>query len=496
MNSKGFPVVVVVSFLVLVSPSVAKLTQLPDNVDAVTGDSVRLKCFTERKDYPPSWSHIRVGSTQPNDVYLTVRMPGQEAIAGRMTQEYHGRFSVLEDRTTGEYSLQVTNIQAGDAGRYTCTARGGLGQQASAELGVIEPHSSCASNTTEAIGENICNHEPDSIELSCSFRYKGNVLPKVNWVKTDRPDQVVIITEARFTDVSGEAVSKFIVKADTAELHGSSFMCIVSSSNDPEESRLSCTTPVINVLKISNLTVSRTVDKPEEVECNPPPHLTQTGCKWVKRKLEGDMTETVVTNGRLLNLYRPEFESGGIYVCIVECSIRGQPCPVEALTITYEPADPSRGRSSVPHSTSTSIIIIAVVLSVVFTLAITVLGVMLYRKFTPRPSQHSAEELSTPINSSNQSSISSHEVRLTSGPEDIPLTVTGRDGVAVYDMPDSIRLPAQPGDRERRNREAEERALVRMRKNAALRQLSDDAVDGGDVAEGIRGESPEKSKDE
>ena len=115
----------------------AGLTRLPADSLAVTGDTVKIECFTENKDYPPSWSHIRVGSTQPNDVYLTVRPDGQETIVGRMTVEYYERFKVIEDRTTGEYSLQVTNIQPGDAGRYTCSAKGGLGLQASAELGVI-----------------------------------------------------------------------------------------------------------------------------------------------------------------------------------------------------------------------------------------------------------------------------------------------------------------------------------------------------------------------
>ena len=86
------------------------------------------------------------------------------------------------------------------------------------------------------------------------------------------------------------------------------------------------------------------MDHPEEVQCSGLPHLglQETGCKWVKRKLEGDVTDTVVANGSLLNLYRPEFHSGGIYVCIVECNIRGQPCPVEALTITYEPTGANR----------------------------------------------------------------------------------------------------------------------------------------------------------
>ena len=79
------------------------------------------------------------------------------------------------------------------------------------------------------------------------------------------------------------------------------------------------------------------MDQQVEVQCNRLPQLQDTGCKWVKRKLEGDEAETVVAEGPLLNLFRPEFHSGGIYVCIVECNIRGQPCPVEALTIIYEP---------------------------------------------------------------------------------------------------------------------------------------------------------------
>lgn len=115
----------------------ARLTRHPADSYAVTGATVKIECFTENKDYPPSWSHIKVGSTQPNDVYLTMRLAGQETIGGRMTVEYYDRFKVLEDRTTGEYSLEVTNVQLGDAGRYACAARGGLGQLASAELGVI-----------------------------------------------------------------------------------------------------------------------------------------------------------------------------------------------------------------------------------------------------------------------------------------------------------------------------------------------------------------------
>jgi len=150
----------------------------------------------------------------------------------------------------------------------------------------------------------------------------------------------------------------------------------------------------------------------------------------------------------------------------------------------------------VTHSTSTSTVIIAVVSSVVFTLAFTVLGVMLYRKCNSRRSEPNAEGTSIPLNSSSQSSSISHEGRQASEPEDRPLTVTEtEDGIAV-DMPDSLRLVTQQGDRERRNREVEEKALARMRKNAAaMRQLADDAVDGGDVAEGIR-RLPERSKDQ
>lgn len=90
-------------------------------------------------------------------------------------------------------------------------------------------------------------------------------------------------------------------------------------------------------LEITNLTETRRVSEPEEVQCDPPPHLAEMGCKWVKRRLGEEGKETLATKGRLLNLYRPEFDSG-TYVCIVECNIRGHPCPVEALTITYEPA--------------------------------------------------------------------------------------------------------------------------------------------------------------
>ena len=70
----------------------------------------------------------------------------------------------------------------------------------------------------------------------------------MNWVKTDRPGQVVRIAEAQITDDPGEAASKFVVKADTDDLNGTSFTCIVSSPSVAEESQLRCTTPVINVL--------------------------------------------------------------------------------------------------------------------------------------------------------------------------------------------------------------------------------------------------------
>ena len=101
----------------------------PKDTAVIAGQDVRFNCSSDyfKKVW---WRKSPVGSITADDIYM-----GYGGLVG--VYRSGGRHSVDADDVTGNYNLLIRNVQRGDAGRYVCVDKSGLGTIGGAELIVL-----------------------------------------------------------------------------------------------------------------------------------------------------------------------------------------------------------------------------------------------------------------------------------------------------------------------------------------------------------------------
>lgn len=345
------------------------LTVKPSNIESLIGQRVQLHCSTS-EPYYVLWDHASVRSSSRNYIFYS----------GVLILPYSQRFQLERDNATGAYNLVIPSVQKEDAGNYRCMDMAGHGEQAEAELIVLDSNPQCETDAIE-----FCEQTSQDFETSCTVRYRGNHAPEMECSSNGVMAPVPMVKKQAHDSVTYN--QRLTAHWPIDDGHP-----------------IDCRTSISHVSSFVNSTVlyafgsseTLTIDHREAVNCSAN-SSERCNYRWIHKD-----TGAVISSNRTLKT-----NEEGQYTCEATCMLRSQMCVVTSLVANLETQDflsQKGGDGENSHMVPAVVAVVAVAGSL--GILVVVLVTMYFRKKGLRKENKDCEE---PKNSAPSSATSSQK---------------------------------------------------------------------------------------
>lgn len=287
----------------------------PNDTEVRVGDSTYLNCSISDASATATWYHYPVGKTSREIVFLRNRVRGP----------YDKRFRAEMDSSTGSFNLVISKANLEDAGKYVCED-GESADPKVAQVIVLEGDPTCQSNINASgfIGPNDCGLQQDIISMSCSVNFKGNVPPKLQWMRIKGSNSFAIddsLLTCSSSDPIGSVTCNYTAASDI-DFDGSHFACQTNASRN---ALYRCSTDVVKIYyAMENKTsIAKTVG--DEVACFANTNSLECKYEWIQ--FDG-VNEKTMSQGIGFTI-----EENGWHRCEANCKVKDMECLFTAVLV-------------------------------------------------------------------------------------------------------------------------------------------------------------------